>query len=134
MGPAPAHAVPRQAGRTDTGTPFIRSPAGEVCGGRSPQRRSRLKTIREIAKKYTPEQIESCIITQLETGENACLRDEAHEKIVNDLAKAAFIKTLMTEKGLSLADALRELARRMRRIQSHAKRHPAAAQKGGKGT
>ncbi|MDA8172083.1 MAG: hypothetical protein M0Z48_09705 [Nitrospiraceae bacterium] len=85
-----------------------------------------LKSVREIAKKYSPEQIEGCIITQLETGKNVCLKDRTHEKIVSELAKAAFVKTLMREKGLPLADALRELAQRMRRIQSHA-RHDEAA-------
>lgn len=64
----------------------------------------------------------------METGRNVCLADHEHEKIVGDLAKAAFVKTLMTDDGLSLADALRELAHRMRRIQSHAK-HKAAAGK-----
>ncbi len=82
-----------------------------------------LKTIREIAKKYTPDQIEGCIIMQLEAGENVCLKDRHHEGIINELAKAAFVKTLMLEKDLSLADALRELAVKMRRMQSHAKKH-----------
>ena len=55
----------------------------------------------------------------METGKNVCLKDHEHEKIVSDLAKAAFVKTLMADKGLSLPDALRELAHRMRRVQSH---------------
>jgi hypothetical protein len=29
-----------------------------------------IKEIRELAKKYSPEQIERCITQQLETGEN----------------------------------------------------------------
>ncbi len=82
-----------------------------------------LKTIREIAKKFDPDQIEGCIIMQLETGKNVCLMDRHHEGIVNELAKAAFVKTLMTEKDLSLADALRELAVKMRKMQSHAGAH-----------
>ena len=67
----------------------------------------------------------------METGENVCLRDLVHEKIVSDLAKAAFVKTLMTEEGLTLAGALRELAHRMRLIQGHAKEKVAD---GGKNT
>ncbi|MDA8088753.1 MAG: hypothetical protein M0Z61_00815 [Nitrospiraceae bacterium] len=78
-----------------------------------------LKTIREIAKKYTPDQIEGCIIMQLETGQNVCLMDRHHEGVINELAKAAFVKTLMAQKHLSLADALRELANKMRLAQSH---------------
>ncbi|MDA8168443.1 MAG: hypothetical protein M0Z59_01935 [Nitrospiraceae bacterium] len=82
-----------------------------------------LNSIRDIANKYSPEQIEECIIQQVETGANVCLEDEAHEKVVADLAKAAFVKTLMEEEGLSLPEALRELARRMRLITSHARPH-----------
>lgn len=76
-----------------------------------------LKEIKELSKRFTPEQIEGCITQQLETGENVCLRDESSEKIINELAKARFIRSLMDE-GMSLADALRELARRMRQVQS----------------
>ncbi len=91
-----------------------------------------LKTIREIAKKYTPDQIEGCIIMQMETGQNVCLRDKHHEGIINELAKAAFVKTIMMEKELSLADALRELAVKMRQMQSHSGAHAKSHTKSGK--
>ncbi len=71
--------------------------------------------IRELAKRFSPEEIESCIGQQLETGKNVCIINQNTEIIVNELAKAAFIKDLV-EKGFSLADALRELAGRIRRI------------------
>lgn len=74
-----------------------------------------LKEIRELASRFTPEQIEGCITQQISTGENVCLRNDASEEIVNELAKAQFIRDL-TGKGLSLAEALRELARRMRAL------------------
>ncbi len=76
--------------------------------------------IKELAKRFGPEQIESCITQQIETGENVCVRNESTEKIINELAKAQFI-TEMMESGLSLADALRELARRMRLLQEKCK-------------
>lgn len=75
-----------------------------------------IKQIKEIAKRFTPEQIEGCITQQLETGENICLRNESTEKIINELSKAEFIRDLIN-KGISLADALRELARRMKLVQ-----------------
>ncbi len=75
-----------------------------------------VKEIREIAKKFTPEQIESCITQQIETGKNICLKDPSSERIINELSKAEFVKRLMAE-GMELADALRELANRMRSIQ-----------------
>jgi methyl coenzyme M reductase subunit D len=76
-----------------------------------------IKHIREIAKKYTPEQIEGCITQQIETGKNMCLTDETSEKIINELSKADVVRELM-DQGMNLADALRELARRMRLVQS----------------
>lgn len=80
-----------------------------------------LQEIKELSKRFTPEQIEGCITQQLETGQNICLRDESSEKIVSELAKAKFVRDMM-ERGMSLPDALRELARRMRQVQSFAER------------
>jgi len=76
-----------------------------------------LQDLKEIAKRFTPEQIEGCITQQIETGKNICLTDENSEKIINDLSKAEVVRNLMDE-GMSLADALRELARRMRLVQT----------------
>jgi hypothetical protein len=73
--------------------------------------------LKELAKKFTPEQIEGCITQQIETGENICLTDENSDKIITELSKAGVLRNLM-EEGMSLADALRELARRMRLVQS----------------
>ncbi len=75
-----------------------------------------VKEIKELAKKFSPEQIEGCITQQLETGKNVCLKNPSAEYIINELSKAEFIKKLMGE-GMELADALRELAKRMRNIQ-----------------
>jgi hypothetical protein len=79
-----------------------------------------LKEIRELAKRFSPEQIECCIEQQLETGSNVCIRNESEEKMINELAKAQFIRERI-EEGLSLADALRDLARRMRLIHERMK-------------
>ena len=75
-----------------------------------------VKAIKELAKKFSPRQIEGCITQQLETGENICLRNESSERIISELAKAEFVENLIAEKGMTLADALRELARRMRML------------------
>ncbi|MEW6054082.1 MAG: hypothetical protein AB1552_09900 [Nitrospirota bacterium] len=76
-----------------------------------------VKKIRDIAHKYTPEQIEGCITQQIESGSNICLTDGSSEKIINELSKAEVVSELIDE-GMSLADALRELARRMRRVEA----------------
>jgi len=76
-----------------------------------------VREIKELAKRFSPEEIEGCISQQIETGENICLKDSSSERIINELSKAEFVKNLMMEKDMSLADALRELARRMRLVQ-----------------
>jgi hypothetical protein len=75
-----------------------------------------IREIKELAKKFNPEEIEGCITQQIETGKNVCLRNESSERIINELSKAQFVRQRL-EKGMSLADALRELAEKMRRIQ-----------------
>lgn len=76
-----------------------------------------IKRIREIAKNYTPEQIEGCISEQIETGKNICLTDATSEKIINELSKAEVVREFI-DQGMDLADALRELAKKMRLAQS----------------
>lgn len=80
-----------------------------------------IQHIREIAKKFTPEQIERCITQQLETGTNVCHIDETTEKTINELAKAEVVRELMNQ-GMDMADAFRELARRMRLVQAVVKK------------
>lgn len=74
-----------------------------------------VKEVRELSKKFSPEQIEACITQHLETGKNICVMNKSTEEIISELAEAEFIGELMT-RGMSLADALRELARRMRQL------------------
>ena len=76
-----------------------------------------VREIKELAKSFTPEEIEGCITEQLGTGKNVCLANNSAERIINELAKAEFVRRMMDKEGMSLADALRELARRMRLIQ-----------------
>ncbi len=73
------------------------------------------REIRELANKYTPDEIEGCITQQLETGKNICLTDQTSEGIINELSKASFIRKKI-EEGMTLPDAIRELAQRMRRF------------------
>ncbi|OGW27582.1 MAG: hypothetical protein A2X59_10195 [Nitrospirae bacterium GWC2_42_7] len=74
-----------------------------------------VREIRELSKKFTPEQIEGCITQQLETGRNICVINSSTEETINELAKAQFVRDRV-DKGISLGDALRELAEKMRQI------------------
>ncbi len=76
-----------------------------------------MKQIKDIAQRYTPEEIENCLTQQVDTGKNVCLSDAKSEKIVSQLSKAGVVRDFMNQ-GMSLADSLRELARRMRLLQS----------------
>lgn len=75
-----------------------------------------IKEIRELAKRFTPEEIESCIHQQIQDGENICDVKGPTEYVIGELAKAEVVKTLIG-KGMSLTDAVRELARRIRLVQ-----------------
>jgi hypothetical protein len=75
-----------------------------------------LKEIRDLAGRFSPEQIENCIKQQIEDGVNVCLVNQSTDAVVGELAKAEFVRNLM-DSGMSLTDAFRELARRMRQLQ-----------------
>jgi len=74
-----------------------------------------IKEIKELAKRFSSEQIEGCITKQIGTGKNICVRSQSTEKIIYELSGAQFIRDLIG-KGMSFAEALRELARRMRLV------------------
>ncbi|MBF0318992.1 MAG: hypothetical protein HQL01_04200 [Nitrospirae bacterium] len=76
-----------------------------------------LKEVRELAQKFTPQEIETCISQQLQDGVNECRMGTSTDHVVNELSKAEFVRTKM-ESGVSLTDAMRELAKSVRRVQS----------------
>ncbi len=79
-------------------------------------KQSNLKEIRELAKRFSPEELESCIQQQIQEGDNVCKLSGPTEYVVNELSKASVVKESMNE-GMSLSDAVRELARRIRLVQ-----------------
>ncbi len=75
-----------------------------------------IKEIKELAKRFTIEELELCITETIEKGENYCqVRGDTLE-VINTLAKAQTVRELM-EQGMSEIEAIRELARRIRKIQ-----------------
>jgi uncharacterized protein YoaH (UPF0181 family) len=76
-----------------------------------------VKEIRELARRYTAEEIEACIAQQLGAGTNPCEAGESTTEIVNVLAKAEYVQHLMQEKGMTIGEAIRELGRRIRAVQ-----------------
>lgn len=72
-----------------------------------------IKEIKRLAKQFSFEQIDSCINQQLKEGSNVCDITGTMDFIINELAKAEFVRQLM-DSGVSLTDAVRELANRIR--------------------
>ncbi len=78
-----------------------------------------IKEIRELAKKFTPEQIERCIDETMKIGKptlEGCEVSGDVMEMINTLAKAQTVRELM-EQGLTEVEAIRELARRIRQVQ-----------------
>ena len=71
--------------------------------------------LKELVEKYSPEQLETCIIQQLEKGENLCNIVDQTDTVIAELSKAAVVQELMGQ-GLSFSEALRELGRRIRAV------------------
>ncbi|KJU85129.1 hypothetical protein MBAV_002678 [Candidatus Magnetobacterium bavaricum] len=76
-----------------------------------------LKEVRELANRFTPVEIETCITQQLQDGINECKMGGTTDHVINELSKAEFVRTRM-EAGLTLTDAMRELAKKIRNVQS----------------
>ncbi|WP_457621315.1 DUF6952 family protein [Persephonella sp.] len=78
-----------------------------------------IKEIKELAKKFTPEQLELCIDQTLKAGKpelEGCQVSGDIMEVINTLAKAQTVRELM-EQGMSEIEAIRELARRIRKVQ-----------------
>lgn len=76
-----------------------------------------IKEIRDLARRFSANQIEGCIHHQLDAGNNPCAPDESAEQAMNALAKAEYVRHLMDREGYGLSAAIRELGRRIRRLQ-----------------
>lgn len=88
-----------------------------------------IREVRELAKKFTAGQIEACLTEQISEGTNVCLTGSSPAAIINELSKADLVRTLMDKEGMTLADAVRELARRIRKYHLE---HEAETKTGGK--
>ena len=74
-----------------------------------------IEVVRELALDYEAEVLEDCIKYQIDNGTNPIYGDGTSEEIVGVLSKAKFIREQL-DSGMSLQNAMRELARRMRAL------------------
>ena len=73
------------------------------------------RELKKLVDKYSPNQIESCILQQLSKGENACELTDDTDEVITALSKAEVVREIM-DQGKSFSEALRELARRIRAV------------------
>ncbi|MCX8069874.1 MAG: hypothetical protein N2738_05160 [Thermodesulfovibrionales bacterium] len=69
--------------------------------------------IRSLASRFTTHDLELCMNQQINEGQNICKSSGHTEEIVNELAKANFVRELV-DSGMPLNEAVRELAKRIR--------------------
>lgn len=74
---------------------------------------SNIRIMRQLVNQFSHIEIERCIKQQINTGCNTCLQISDNEEMVNLLAKAGFMHSLISS-GYKVNDALRELGKRMR--------------------
>lgn len=72
--------------------------------------------IRDLSKRFDAGAIEQCIELVLQNKLNPCYSAGGQEEVMNVLAKANFV-TEQIEQGKTLAEAIRELGKRIRLIQ-----------------
>lgn len=77
-----------------------------------------IQHVRELAEKYSRDELEKCIDQQLGEQSNACFAGGDDIETMNVLAKASWIREQL-ESGAceSLTDAIRKLAASMRNVQ-----------------
>jgi len=73
------------------------------------------KELKKLVEKYSPDQLESCILQQLSKGENECELVDGSDDVITALSKAGVVRELM-DHGMKFSDALRELGRRIRAV------------------
>ena len=81
-----------------------------------------MKEVREMAEKYSHEELEQCITDQLKSGSNSCFTGSNVEETMNVLSKSSYIKQLVEEgKSESIMDAIRKMAASIRSLQQNKK-------------
>ncbi|MEO5356986.1 MAG: hypothetical protein H7844_06775 [Nitrospirae bacterium YQR-1] len=75
-----------------------------------------IKEIKELAQKFSTQEIETCITQQLQEGVNECKLGGPTDHVINELSKAEYVSNRMAE-GASVIDAMRELAKKIRNVQ-----------------
>jgi hypothetical protein len=81
------------------------------------ERGSAIKVVRDLARFYGAAALNRCLAAQLEMQTNGCVVCADNARSVDLLARAAYVKNRVEEKGATVNEAIRELGRKMRGVQ-----------------
>ena len=77
-----------------------------------------MQHVKQLAEKYSHEELEKCIADEINNGKNVCFTGETEEDTMNTLSKASYIRRLVAEgKAENVLDGLRKLAAQIRSVQ-----------------
>ncbi len=71
--------------------------------------------LKKLVEKYSPDQLERCIVQQLAKGKNECELVDDTDEVITALSTAEVVRELV-DQGKTFSEALRELARRIRAV------------------
>ena len=75
-----------------------------------------VQAIRQLAEKFSVNELELCVDDQLNNHNNLCYRGSSEEETIDSLSKASYIRQLMDDENLTLNDAIRKLTRTIREL------------------
>ena len=81
------------------------------------ERGSAIKSVRDLARSYGTAALNRCLTAQLETQTNGCVVCADRTRSVDLLARAAYVKNRVEEKGVTVNEAIRESGGKMRGVQ-----------------
>lgn len=81
-----------------------------------------MQAVRELAERYSHQEIERCIEQQITGGKNDCHAGESPEETMNILSKASYVRRMVeTGKAKDVTDAVRQMAGKIRSLQKNVK-------------
>ena len=78
--------------------------------------------VKDLAQRYTAKQLEECLLSEIDCGSHSCtipisLSNGDRDGTIDNLAKAQAVREQMERSSITLSEALRDLAKRIRTLQ-----------------
>jgi DNA-binding protein H-NS len=75
-----------------------------------------LKSIKELAEKFSVEQLSECADKLENDGKCVCSQKEDLNEAMSDVLQALEVRNLMDAKGITLQESVREFSKRVRSV------------------